>query len=156
MQIKLPESVSKIRTQKIRMTPRKQSGVIPFKVNKTFKPKFLLIRKTGSGAWGFPKGKVESHLGKKNSAQLEAWEEAGAKGILMGNVGRYSYIKGKTNRVQQVDLYLMEVKKVSSKYLETERERKWFTYEQALRAVQKTQQPFLRIALQMITDELGI
>lgn len=40
---------------------------------------FLLVR-TGSGRWTFPKGTVERHLGPRDSAALEAREEAGAVG----------------------------------------------------------------------------
>lgn len=40
---------------------------------------FLLV-KTGSGRWTFPKGTVERHLGPRDSAALEAWEEGGVIG----------------------------------------------------------------------------
>lgn len=40
---------------------------------------FLLV-KTGSGRWTFPKGTVERHLGPRDSAALEAREEAGVIG----------------------------------------------------------------------------
>lgn len=40
---------------------------------------FLLVR-TGSGRWTFPKGTVERHLGPRDSAALEAREEAGVIG----------------------------------------------------------------------------
>ena len=40
---------------------------------------FLLVN-TDSGRWTFPKGTVEAHLGPRESAALEAMEEAGARG----------------------------------------------------------------------------
>ena len=40
---------------------------------------FLLVN-TDSGRWTFPKGTVEAHLGPRESAALEAMEEAGAMG----------------------------------------------------------------------------
>ncbi len=40
---------------------------------------FLLVN-TDSGRWTFPKGTVEGHLGPRDSAALEAMEEAGAMG----------------------------------------------------------------------------
>lgn len=40
---------------------------------------FLLVN-TESGRWTFPKGTVEDHLGPRDSAALEAIEEAGAMG----------------------------------------------------------------------------
>jgi 8-oxo-dGTP pyrophosphatase MutT (NUDIX family) len=40
---------------------------------------FLLVN-TDSGRWTFPKGTVEEHLGPRDSAALEAVEEAGALG----------------------------------------------------------------------------
>jgi 8-oxo-dGTP pyrophosphatase MutT (NUDIX family) len=132
-----------------------QSGVVAFKVNSMLEPKFLLVQKTGSGKWGFPKGKVEPHLGKKKSAITEAWEEAGAQGKILDEVGRYSYIKNKTKRLQKVDLYLMQVDKLSKSYMERDRKRKWFTYDQALKVLQRTQVPFLRIARMQIEDQVG-
>jgi ADP-ribose pyrophosphatase YjhB (NUDIX family) len=40
----------------------------------------LLLVRTGSGRWTFPKGTVERHLGPRGSAALEAREEAGVIG----------------------------------------------------------------------------
>lgn len=149
-------SESKQKMTKIRMSPRKQSGAVPFKITDMSNVKILLVRKTGSGKWGFPKGKVENHLSKKQSAKLEAWEEAGVKGKIVGDIGRYGYIKNKTRRLQQVDLYLLEVKKQSKNYLETERERKWFKYKDAVKVLPRTQIPFLVIAGNMIEEKYGI
>lgn len=143
------------RTMKIRMEPRKQAGAIPYKITNKMNIKFMLVQKTGSGKWGFPKGKVETHLTKKRSALVEAYEEAGISGVIKGNVGRYSYIKNKTKRMQKVDLYLMEVEKTYKDYLETDRVRKWFSYDAALKALPREQMPFLVIAGRMIQDEYG-
>lgn len=150
MKIDISSVSSKIR--KIQLTPRKQAGAIPFTITPSGKVKFLLVRKTGSGKWGFPKGKIEMHLGKRGSASMEAWEEAGVKGTLLNEVGQYHYIKNKTSRLQQVDLYLLEVSKVKRNYLETEREREWFSFGQASKVLQKTQLPFLKLALRIIQE----
>lgn len=144
------------KVMKVRMSPRKQSGVIAFKVTNKMNVKFLLIRKTGSNKWGFPKGKVESHLTKKQSALVEAHEEGGVSGKIVKPIGRYRYIKNKTKRVQLVDLFLMEVTKTHKDYLEIARERRWFTYKDALKVLSKEQMPFMVLAGNYIEQEEGL
>ncbi|SBV38203.1 Bis(5'-nucleosyl)-tetraphosphatase (asymmetrical) [Phage NCTB] len=147
--------MAKDKVRKIRLNPRKQAGAVPFKITNSHVLKIMLVKKTGSGKWGFPKGKVEKNQTKKQGALMEAWEEAGVKGKIVGNVGRFGYIKNKTRRMQQVDLYLLEVTKTSKKYLETERERNWFTYKEALKVLPRTQLPFLILAAKMIEEQHG-
>ncbi len=57
--------------------PRKVAAVCYRRVGESVE--FLLVR-TGSGRWTFPKGTVERHLGPRESAVLEAREEAGVIG----------------------------------------------------------------------------
>jgi 8-oxo-dGTP pyrophosphatase MutT (NUDIX family) len=59
---------------------------------------FLLVN-TDSGRWTFPKGTVEEHLGPRESAALEAIEEAGAMGrISEEHFCVYLHAKGSCRR----------------------------------------------------------
>jgi 8-oxo-dGTP pyrophosphatase MutT (NUDIX family) len=131
---------------KINLAPRKQSGVLPFKITEDSKIRVLLIRKTGSNKWGLPKGKVESHLTSKKSGKVEAWEEAGVKGKIIAPLGRFRYVKNKTKRLQTVDLYLLQVQKQSNNYLESERSRKWFSLKDAQKVLPREMFSFLQLA----------
>jgi len=124
------------------MKPRIQSGVVPYR--KTDGGLEFCIIRTASGKWGFPKGKVEDHLTPKKSALVEAWEEGGLKGKVRGKeLGSFKYIKPKTGRPQIVSMFLMEVKKENSDYLETNRGKKWLPYSKALKKVKPIQKPML-------------
>ncbi len=69
---------------------------------------FLLVR-TGSGRWTFPKGNVEPHLGPRDSAALEALEEAGVLGrISTDHFTSYVHAKGDDRR-DLVFAYLVNV-----------------------------------------------
>ena len=45
-------------------------------------PEFLLVNTNGGNKWTFPKGAPDAGLSHSQSAQREAWEEAGAIGII--------------------------------------------------------------------------
>jgi 8-oxo-dGTP pyrophosphatase MutT (NUDIX family) len=70
---------------------------------------FLLVR-TRSGKWTFPKGNIEPHLTLHESAQLEAYEEAGAMGrIARVHFDEYLHLKETGVRGLVVAAYLLEV-----------------------------------------------
>lgn len=91
---------------------------------------FLLVR-TSSGRWTFPKGNIELHLSLPESAQLEAFEEAGA----MGRIERRpfsSYLHAKrgcrnapTRSGSLVATFLLEVEQTVPPP-ETHRQPTWF------------------------------
>jgi len=68
---------------------------------------FLLVN-TESGRWTFPKGSVEAHLGPRDSAALEAIEEAGALGrISEEHFCVYLHAKGSCRRGAAAILHAM-------------------------------------------------
>ena len=90
-----------------------------------------LIRKRLSGAWGIPKGTVDSGYTHETTALKEAWEEAGVRGRLVGDpLGTYTYEK--LGRPLTVLVYLMEVLEHHHDWQEAGiRERKWVSLEEA-------------------------
>lgn len=112
--------------------PRKQSGVIPYRVTSDGDVEILLVSSSHSGKWGIPKGGVEPDMTKKESAATEALEEAGLVGKAKTKLGSYTYVKGATGRPQIVDVYAFRVRKELKHWLEKHRRtRKWFTLEKA-------------------------
>lgn len=122
---------------------RKQTGVIPYKIDKEGDFVVLLIESTNSGNWGIPKGKKEKGMSKKQSAEVEAWEEAGIKGKAGIKLGSYTYRKSLTGVLQTVKLYGMNVEGVKQRFPEYWRTRAWFTYEEARKRMPKKMKPFL-------------
>lgn len=128
----------------VKRKPRKQSGVIPYRMrNGTVE--VMLVSRTHSGNWGIPKGGLEPDMTKKESAANEAFEEAGLVGNPKKKIGSYKYTKGSTGRQQTVNVYAMKVKKVLNKWLEDHRrERRWFTIDEAERALPSKFKPMLK------------
>lgn len=91
-----------------------QAAAVCFRVRETAAVEFLLVN-TSSGKWTFPKGRIEPHLTGSESAALEAWEEAGAKGqIETAHFAWYLDTKrtlGHDNRTREILIatYLLEV-----------------------------------------------
>lgn len=90
-----------------------------------------LIRRRGSDAWGIPKGLVDPGDDRVTTALNEAWEEAGLKGWLVGDiVGTYEYEKW--NIAFTVAVYLMEVVEQHAEWQEDGfRERRWMSFSEA-------------------------
>lgn len=124
--------------------PRKQSGVIPYRVSPEGDVEILLVSSSHSGKWGIPKGGVEPNMTKRQSAVMEAMEEAGLKGKATDKLGVYSYIKGSTGRPQKVTVYAFRVKKELDTWLEAERRtRKWFKLDKARKKLPSVLGPML-------------
>tara|TARA_B100000700_G_scaffold101966_1_gene114977 strand:+ start:27560 stop:28033 length:474 start_codon:yes stop_codon:yes gene_type:complete len=123
--------------------PRKQSGVIPYRVRNGY-VEILLVSSSHSGKWGIPKGGVEPDLTKRESASTEAFEEAGLKGKAKKRLGEFTYVKGATGRPQHVVVYAMRVKRELNDWMESHRrERKWFTLKQAKKKLPRHFGPML-------------
>jgi 8-oxo-dGTP pyrophosphatase MutT (NUDIX family) len=84
-----------------------------------------LIRRRDTSTWGIPKGLVDPGDTLEQTALNEAWEEAGIRGRLVGDVvGTYEYEKWRTTFA--VAVYLMEVHRSADDWLESRiRERRW-------------------------------
>lgn len=107
---------------------------------------FLLVRTRGRGSWTFPKGSAEPGLTHAQAAALEAFEEAGVHGRIE-EASFTQYVRRKrdserksTNRSGKkefaVNAHLCEVLRLTP-VQESNRNRTWFSIEQAARALQK-------------------
>ena len=107
-----------------------QSGIIPF-CRKDDHIEVLLITNKKKDKWGIPKGLVEEGLSASESAQKEAFEEAGIYGkIYKPSLGKYSIKKwdGKC----RIKVFAMEVTQILDKWPEDIlRRREWNTIEEA-------------------------
>jgi len=102
---------------------QKQYGVIPF-VRGEKGIKVVLIT-SANGYWIFPKGQYEKDLGKSGTAELEAYEEAGVKGVLLKKNTYRTKVYIKSGEQVHLTLYALEVRTLSKKWKEDfRRERK--------------------------------
>jgi len=112
---------------------RKQSGVIPYR-HTDAGTEVLLITSTRTGHWQFPKGMLEPGLSSRESAEQEAFEEAGAIGFAHDTVvARYAYNKSGFLRCT-VDLFPMHVQQVVADHDWQElhlRRRRWASLDEA-------------------------
>lgn len=105
--------------------------------------KVLLVTSRGTGRWIVPKGWPIKGLEDPQAALQEAWEEAGVKSadIQTDPVGTYDYDKkraGGNITPVQAQVYLAEVESMAESYPEDhQRERQWFTQEEAASRVQE-------------------
>lgn len=91
----------------------------------------LLITSRDTGRWIIPKGWPMPGLAPEAAAAQEAWEEAGAQGVVNPLcVGRYGYHKCLTPEAQvpcAVAVYGMQVTHLADSFPEAkERSRQWF------------------------------
>jgi 8-oxo-dGTP pyrophosphatase MutT (NUDIX family) len=94
----------------------KQYGAIPF-VRQDDEIKVVLVQ-SARGYWIFPKGQYEDHLGKRGTAELEAFEEAGVKGTLHKKKAYHTKVFIKSGERVHLTLYALEVKKMCEKWPE--------------------------------------
>ncbi len=103
----------------------RQSGVIPYRRSDTGL-EVLLITTRKRKRWIIPKGVVEPHLSPRESAGMEAYEEAGIRGRTTDrSLGSYSY--DKWGGVCTVEVFVMKVDEVLDDWPESFRKRKWVT-----------------------------
>lgn len=122
-----------------------QSAVIPFRVCDDGL-EVLLITSRRRKRWIVPKGVVEPDLTPVESAQSEAWEEAGVEGVVRGaSLGIYE--NEKWGGVCQVTVYAMQVKKIHEIWPEDDRTREWVDVETAAERVQETDLQAMLLAL---------
>ena len=107
-----------------------QSGIIPF-CRKDGHIEILIITNKKKDKWGIPKGLVESGLSASDSAQKEAFEEAGVYGrVYKPSIGKYSIRKwdGKC----RIKVFAMEVTQILDKWPEDIlRKRQWHSVSEA-------------------------
>lgn len=96
----------------------------------------LLVTSRDTGRWIIPKGWPMTGLAPEAAAAQEAWEEAGAEGIVNPLcLGRYGYQKCLSETAQvpcAVAVYGLQVQRLAERYPEArERTRRWFRPEDA-------------------------
>ena len=117
---------------------RFQSAVIPYrKKNKTLQ--IMLITSRGSGRWVLPKGNIEADMTPRQSAIVEAFEEAGINGrVPKSRFGEYVYQKvdKKKKMSCRVEVFEMQVTTILTNWPEKfQRNRSWMTIEEAVDSI---------------------
>jgi 8-oxo-dGTP pyrophosphatase MutT (NUDIX family) len=114
--------------------PILQASAIPFR-RRGDKLELCLITSSNRGHWGFPKGIIEAGDTAEQTALIEAHEEAGIRGRIVGEpVGEYRYQKWGTEL--EVTVFLMEVDAVDDDWQEAGmRQREWVDADEAMTRV---------------------
>lgn len=104
----------------------------------------LLITSRGTGRWIIPKGWPMTGRSAAGAALREAWEEAGVRGEAIEEpVGHYAYNKRQGRGLSipiNVQVYLINVTSLEEDFPEmAERDREWFTPEEASELVDEDQ-----------------
>jgi len=109
---------------------RTQFGALPWRMGDSGL-EILLVTGRKSRRWGIPKGWPENGATPAESAALEAWEEAGARGeIAEISAGLYSYVKRTGRKGARVpcvvSVFPLHVAEVAGKWPEAgARKRRW-------------------------------
>jgi 8-oxo-dGTP pyrophosphatase MutT (NUDIX family) len=113
----------------------------------------LMVTSRGSGRWILPKGWPIRGKDGSQSAQQEAWEEAGVRQADLESepLGRYVYTKRLDNgTTAQVETYVyrMEVEDLASDYPECDsRDRRWICPQEAANLVSEPELRELLLSL---------
>lgn len=112
-----------------------QSAVLPYRILDG-RVEILLVSSRRKKRWVLPKGVVEPGLSAVESAVKEAWEEAGLEGLAASQtVGSYRYEKW--GGVCTVQVFPLQVERLSESWPESTRDRRWFAPQEAARRVQE-------------------
>lgn len=112
-----------------------QSAVLPYRILDG-RVEILLVSSRRKKRWVLPKGVVEAGLSAVDSALKEAWEEAGLEGLATSHtVGTYRYEKW--GGVCTVQVFPLQVERLSESWPESTRDRRWFAPQEAARRVQE-------------------
>jgi 8-oxo-dGTP pyrophosphatase MutT (NUDIX family) len=118
---------------------------------------FLLVNTNGGNKWTFPKGAPEPSLSHSQSAEREAWEEAGVRGhIEPRHFHLYIHSKGvfwKSPGVREfvVKAFLMEVERTEESH-EPMRHPTWFAPEETRRILAKGREVKYAREMQAVVD----
>src|SRR5262249_34177969 len=113
-----------------------QASAVPFR-RQDEGLEFCLITSLSSGRWGFPKGLIDPGETAIEAALKEAHEEAGLHGQIVGEpLGEYQYAKW--GSMLTVTVFLMEVSRADTSWLEADRrQRQWVSAEAAARMLDR-------------------
>ena len=109
------------------MTPLiPQAAVIPVRDGRV-----CLVTSRSRARWVFPKGRIEPRQTAAQAGLVEAWEEAGLRGDVVGEaVGTYQYEK--RGRLHHVTVFVMRVDAETDDFPEFgQRTREWLSPEGA-------------------------
>lgn len=133
---------------------REQSSVIPYRRRKG-KIEVLLLTSLSTGRLVLPKGTVEPNMKARHSAEKEAYEEAGVRGILAKRaIGAYRYKKTPKKGGQhcRVKVFALEVREELETWPEIHKRNKiWMSPEQAIKSVDEKK---LKSILQRFSETL--
>lgn len=98
----------------------------------------LITSRKNKDAWVLPKGGWEQDETQQHAATRETWEEAGIKGTITRQLGVF---EERTNKKRHLKahhwIFEMRIDEVAKKFPEKKkRERRWFTFQEALVATQ--------------------
>jgi predicted phosphate transport protein (TIGR00153 family) len=121
----------------------RQIAVLPYRfggADKDGPTEILLVTSRGTGRWVVPKGNPLTGLDRHASAAIEAEEEAGVLGaVCPTSIGSYEYRKRRANGaaiMYNVEVFPLAVTRELDEWKEMdERERRWFTLDQAASSV---------------------
>lgn len=105
------------------------------------KKEVLLVTSRGSGRWILPKGWPMEGMTAAEAARMEAWEEAGVEPAKISRkpVGTFEYTKDRDEDMPlpcDTNVYPVKVANLADEFPEAgERERKWFSPEDAANLV---------------------
>ena len=110
------------------MSPHvRQAAAVPLRDGRV-----CLVTSRSGRRWVLPKGRIDRGHTAGQAALLEAWEEAGIVGILLGEPAG-SYLYEKSGLTHLVTVFVMEVTEVHDAWPERdERRREWVPLEVAL------------------------
>jgi 8-oxo-dGTP pyrophosphatase MutT (NUDIX family) len=129
----------------------RQAGAIPFQ-RQPAGLRVLLITSRDTCRWVIPKGGVERGQTAIQAAQLEAFEEAGVKGIIHPTpLGFYTYGKRLRSGIVKptsVEVFALEVQKQLKKWPEkSQRHFEWMTISAAVKSVEEPGMAMLLLRL---------
>lgn len=126
-----------------------QAGAICLRCTKKGALLVLLVGSRRNGRWGLPKGHIETDETSRDTAEREAFEEAGVRGTAAGKpFGSFFYFKDSSIRRYRVTAHLVEVRSIAKSFPEkATRKIRWFALEEA---AAEASQPGLRTLLERL------
>jgi 8-oxo-dGTP pyrophosphatase MutT (NUDIX family) len=129
-----------------------QSGVIPFR-KEGGEVQILLITTIHRKRWIIPKGVIEPNHSPHESAEQEAFEEAGIKGRINPDaIGEYQYRKW--GGICTVKVFLFEVTELVDEWPECDmRQRKWVNVKEAENVIRE---PSLKEMIRKVPELISV
>ncbi|KAI8064851.1 NUDIX hydrolase domain-like protein, partial [Gilbertella persicaria] len=113
---------------------RQVAGCLP--IDPLSKRVVLISSSKNPDNWVIPKGGWEVDETQEHAALRETWEEGGIKGRIVRHLGVFVERNKKKIKAHHW-IYEMEIDEIAKKYPERKkRDRRWFTYDEALIATQ--------------------